>query len=76
MNILFFTFYPHKKVYLCLGLPLQFLKLTYVLLHLKRIGGFQNISKSFNLVKICTTGKLSILKSYTTFMLNTFLFEP
>ena len=30
--------------------------------------GFENISKSFDLVKICTTGKLQILKSYTTFM--------
>ena len=72
MHILCLTFYPHKKIYLCLRIPLQFQNLSRVLLHFKRFGGFQNISKSINLVKICTTGKLYILKSYTTFMLNTF----
>ena len=55
---------------------LAVLKLKLCLFANKSFDGFENISKSFDLVKICTTGKLQILKSYTTFMLNTFSFEP
>ena len=55
---------------------LAILKISCVLLHFKRFDGFKNISKFFDLVKICTTGKLYMLKSYTTFMLNTFSYEP
>jgi len=55
-NVYFvFHFYPHKKKFLYLRIPLQFQNLSCVLLHLKRFGGFQNNFKSFDLVKICTT---------------------
>ena len=37
---------------------------------------FQNNSPSFGQINFCTTSKLKILKSWTTFMLGTFLFEP
>ena len=45
-----FHFYPQKKMFLSLMIPLQFQNLSWVLLFFKRFDEFENISKSFDLV--------------------------
>ena len=57
MHILFFNFTLIKDIFK-LRATLAILKLKLCLFANERFGGFQNISKSFDLVKICTTGKL------------------
>jgi len=58
MHILLFTFTLIKRCIYAFKATLAILKLKCVLLHFKRIGGFQNNFKSFDLVNFCTTWKL------------------
>ena len=57
MHILFFNFTLIKDIFK-LRATIAILKLKLCLFAKERFDGFENISKSFDLVKICPTGKL------------------
>ena len=57
MHILFFNFTLIKDIFK-LRATIAILKLKLCLFVNESFDGFENISKSFDLVKICTTGKL------------------
>jgi len=55
MHIFVFHFLPLQKDIFMLMVTFKNLKLKLCLFANERFGGFQNISKSFDLVNFCTT---------------------